>query len=192
MANDQITMNIDESKIQGDVKSLEADLTSQIEALDLPNLEVGASIDDSEYVATLENMVKSGAITATAAQQALSAIGFKAEPIYETIREPIIEWSSDSTKANTAGASEMAKHMTTVPVVKGYKETEVFVGLDTGKGGGYKGGDVSLPSAKKDTNSGGSGNQYKPKHTEKMENEYDPYEKWEERLTRISHQLSII
>ena len=192
LANDQITMNIDKSKIQGDVKSLEADLTSQIEALDLPNLEVGASIDDSEYVATLENMVKSGAITATAAQQALSAIGFKAEPIYETIREPIIEWSSDSTKANTAGASEMAKHMTTVPVVKGYKETEVFVGLDTGKGGGYKGGDVSLPSAKKDTNSGGSGSQYKPKHTEKMENEYDPYEKWEERLTRISHQLSII
>jgi len=199
LANNQITMNIDESKIQGDVKNLEDDLTSQIEALDLPNLEVGASIDDSEYVATLENMVESGAITAAAAQQALSAIGFEAEPIYKTIREPIVEWSSESTNGNTAGASEMANHMKTVPVIKRYTEATVFAGLKTGSGGGYKGGDVSLPSASSNTSSGGGGSKGSggsgksgSNKVEKMDNDYDPYEKWEERLTQIQKKLDDI
>lgn len=62
-------------------EEIKAEFRNNIEGLaaELPNVEVGASLDDSQYIAGLNQMIADGKISGDEATKALSAYGIKAE-----------------------------------------------------------------------------------------------------------------
>lgn len=93
-------------------------LTEQMEGLNGYNMEVGATIDDSQFVQTLRKMLEAGEITATQANSILGQIGFEPEIDYKEV--PLTFESAGSVweylKNKLAGKATI-----TVPVIKSTK-----------------------------------------------------------------------
>lgn len=178
--------------VEGDVEvqaKLQAILT-QIQAMDLENIEIGTSVEDAPFYDALNQMLTSGQLTADEVNAILSTIGY--DPDIEMVTLPFNQ--ADYTQASNGYTYEYTDpitgksqtiHVTNDQYNQATSGTVVQVprinAAKTVYKGSSGGGGVSKP---KPSNSGGGGGSGKtPKHAEKK-NDSD-----KERYHTIKNQL---
>lgn len=86
---------LEDENFKGDVDEL-TNYVHQAQAL-LPELEVGATVDDAEFIAGLESMLQNAQITEQSLGAIFEAMGYDVQIDYETANLPSFEWNAVST-----------------------------------------------------------------------------------------------
>ena len=154
----------------------------------LPNIEVGATIDDSQYVAGLDNMVadmqKNGA-TMEEIISAMSMAGIEMEVTYEDV--PVVVDNGDGTFSTKPVKS--VKNITYKKKADGSSYQSKYYGpSNTGTGTGT----TPSSSGSSGGDSGSGDDDYSDDQTELTENEIDRYEKVNAHLDDIASSLDTI
>lgn len=172
-------------------------LLSQLDAMNL-GVNVSANLDDTGYVAKLNDMLANGELTQAQLTNILSAAGYEGhfETEEQTVDPPPLKYTV--TRTVTAPGEEnqviteevvmdQQPYTAQVPVLKGATQKGGFssiaprssgVGGRGGGGGGKKGG-----------GGGGPGKSYEPKKKDPVEDELDRYERVNAELDTLSNRL---
>ena len=165
-------------------------------AAQLPDVEVGADIDDTPFIKTLQDMLYNSNLTVEDVNNILSAMGFDATVDSVSVPVPQISYSGSGLKKGEATWDDIIPKIsfktTQFPIVhavkrgtgKGYKPvTGTTTGDGTGGGAGGGGGGRG---------GGGGGDKYEPKEKDRVEDEIDRYERVNAELDTLSNNLDII
>lgn len=172
-------------------------------AAELPDVEVGASIDDTPFIEALKEMLAAGQITVDQVNDILGGMGYSVEVGYEPFTVPSITFSNAGSVSLADGASGAAAGMlhSVATAISNYQAQ--FPTIKTTKLGNAKG--WSPPSSKKTTSpnkgsggsgggggGGGGGSSYEPKTKDPIEDELDRYERVNAELDTLANQLEIV
>lgn len=161
---------------EGELEAKRAQISSWIDELSAMEIELGASIDTTDFMIGLNEMYRAGELTETEINALLSLLGYDANIEYKEMKVPVIGWDEN-------GVPSREYETKLVPVITGNKRGG---GLGSGYspkgsgGGGGKGG------------GGGGGSSYEPKTQELIEDEPDRYEEVNSHMDRLSKSLEKI
>ena len=169
----------------------------------LPNIEVGASIDDSYFTEVLNNMLANTNLTSQQIDgilAALSGMGLDTEIQYvtKTMQVPkyhITGYQDDSESANSGiekGTVEYESQQVQVPQIVSVKKKNIGGSYSSAVGAGYGGGKGSGGSSGGGGGGGGGGSSYTPKTKDKIDDEPDRYERVNTQLEKIGNELDRI
>lgn len=181
-----------------------ADLAAQ-----LPEVEVGADIDDTDFIQKLQDMLYAGQITADEVNNILAGMGYDAEITYEPFTLPEISWQPNGEVPLMENAGNLyGAVVQNVAAAARQVAGGGFPVIHTTKiGGGGTGWRPSGSSGKKNSPSGtggggggggkggkggGSGSKYTPKKKDPVEDELDRYERVNAELDTLANNLDII
>ena len=172
-------------------------LLSQLDAMNL-GVNVSANLDDTGYVAKLNDMLANGELTQAQLTNILSAAGYEGhfETEEQTVDPPPLKYTV--TRTVTAPGEEnqviteevvmdQQPYTAQVPVLKGATQKGGFSSIaPRSSGGGGRGGGGG---GKKGGGGGGSGKSYEPKKKDPVEDELDRYERVNAELDTLSNRL---
>lgn len=176
-------------------------------AAQLPEVEVGASIDDTDFVRKLRELLASGQMTADEVNNILSGLGYSAEITYKPFQVPDITYTpqqgvSFGTNAGGAAAAMIQGVTASIHEYTAQMPEIHTVGLGGGKGtgwrpsssGGKKGGSGGSGGSGGGGKGGGggSGSSYTPKTKDPVEDAIDRYERVNAELDTLSNQFDKI
>lgn len=150
-----------------EIADLRSKLNGYIENMDLENIEVGASLDDTGFVEALNSMLISGQITAEEANKILSSIGYdpvidyKEVPM-EVTHDVVTSIYGGENKGGTVTSTATSTSMVKMPVVNAKETVYRGAGKAMPRSGGKKGG-----------GGGGGGGGKDPEFVDYLEDERD-------------------
>lgn len=163
----------------------------------LPNIEAGATIDDTQFQEVLTTMVNNaiaaGATVDDVLKQ-LQGMGIEAEVTDQYQEYTTTVHANHSVEDELLGVADQDVPVTVkVPVMK-YKKTSDYTPTTykpkySGGGGGGSGSSSGKGNKGSGGSGSGSGKSYEPKTKDKQEDEYDRYEKVNAHLDRLSKIL---
>lgn len=180
---------------------------------EIPNLEIGTSLDDTPFVKTLNKMLEDGDISAKDISAILSNINMDYSIDYKTMDVPQIIYETKSQiRKNIANAdsigdmvSATAEGIQTMSQVEseieyGKAAVPYITGTSSGGGGGGSGRTPTRFSSPKRSSSGkksggskgGKGSSYKPKSKDPIKEQIDRYEKVNTQLEDVENTISRI
>lgn len=187
----KVTAEVDDQKAWMSIQSL----MDKCMELDSMEVEVGANIDDTAFIASLNNMIKSGQYTADQVAAALESMGYEAvwkpNPYTATVAESII---SKGGTGNTAADEAMKRGITYLKESKAKLDVpSLDIIRKKGSGGGgkvahYGGGGGGSSSSGGGGGGGGGGSSSEPnKPKEEAEETFD----WiEVAIQRIEEEIA--
>lgn len=157
----------------------------------LPDLEVGAYVDTTEYFDALNEMLRAGTITQQQANDILNGIGYDANITTEEIYYPDIKYSVQPVQAtvgNSITGAIVNAAASLVPSISFKKATfPVINGVSKkSSSGGY------TPKSSSGGGGGGGGSSYEAKTEDYLEDEPDRYQDVNAHLDRLSKNLEKI
>ena len=167
----------------------------------LPNIEVGANIDDSYFTDVLNHMLENTSLTAEQIDgilAALSGMGLDTEIQYveKSMQVPkynITGYQDDIESANSGivqGSVSYETQTVKVPQLVSVKKKDISGSYAAATAAGYGGSSGSSGSGS--GGSGGSGSSYEAKTKDLIEDEPDRYEKVNTQLEKIGNELDRI
>ena len=165
-------------------------------AAQLPDVEVGADIDDTAFVQKLNKMMQDGNITAETVNAILSSMGYDVEVGYQPIEFPRVEYPgfNGDLLRGAAGIINpiMEKVSTKFPVIHAVKRGTT--GGFSLPSGGNAPGDTSGPggSGGGGGGGGGGGKSYTPKTKDPIEDALDRYERVNAELDTLANQYEAV
>lgn len=197
----------DEKALRGELQTL---------AATLPDVEVGASIDDTPFIEALNNMIASSQLSVAQVNELLSGMGYDVSVDYVPVEVPDIKYSLDEqlsrvgssdgngivagVKAAVSAIASTTSKMVPMPKIhatkrgggsSGWSPVKSTGGTGGGGGGGGSGGGGG-GGRPKSGGGGGSGTKYEPKEKDKVEDELDRYERVNAELDTLANNLDII
>lgn len=112
VANQSYTLDLDEDATKEEIQSKNAEIVNELNSVidgmsnQLDSLTVGATIDDSEYLDKLNEMLEAGTITASQATAILQSVGYEPKILYKKAEGPAMT-GSISMKASDAIATAL-------------------------------------------------------------------------------------
>lgn len=187
----KVTAEVDDYKAWMSIQNL----MDKCMELDAMNIEVGADVDDTAFIASLNNMIKSGQYTADQVAAALESMGYEAvwkpNPYTATVAEAII---SKGGTGNTSADEAMKRGITYLKESKAKLDVpSLDIIRKKGSGGGgsvahYGGGGGGKSSSGGGGGGGGGGSSSEPnKPKEEAEETFD----WiEVAIQRIEEEIN--
>ena len=169
-----------------------AELHNKIASFDQAQFEVGVAIDDADFIAACNEMVKAAGMTAKQAQAYFASMGynatFKNEP--QTVSETVWDYSYDYTKDEDGNI--LTRVANAIPrVLTGTVDVPVIETITPN--GSYGGGigvqNTAPKSSRGGGGGGGGGGSKKPKTEKKSEEKADRYQNVNAHLDRLSGNL---
>ena len=175
-------------------------LLGQLDAMNL-GVNVSANLDDTGYVAKLNDMLANGELTQAQLTNILSAAGYEGhfETEEQTVDPPPLKYTV--TRTVTAPGEEnqviteevvmdQQPYTAQVPVLKGATQKGGFSSIaPRSSGGGSRGGGGG---GKKGGGGGGSGKSYEPKEKDRVEDEIDRYERVNAELDTLANRYEAV
>lgn len=213
MASQDIVQNLTITPIEGkDTETIRQELLDGLAEFqaELDNVELGAkfTVDDSEYMAQLAQLLESGAITAEQLTAILSSAGMEGtfEEDTKTVKVPSVTYrmvteEKEINMGDEENPSPVTSYIAMVPEAGPPLEQEVtfqrFVGATfsgdapSTVGSSSRAG-RSVGSVPKKSSGGSKKSQYKPKKKDRIEEEVDRYQKVNAELSDVENTLSRI
>ena len=173
---------------------------NQLNAMNL-GVNVSANLDDTGYVAKLNDMLANGELTQEQLTNILSAAGYEGhfETEEQTVDPPPLTYTV--TRTVTAPGEEkqviteevvmdQQPYTAQVPVLKGATQKGGFGSIGPRSSGGGRGGGGG--GGKKGGGGGGGGSSYTPKDKDPVEDDIDRYEKVDTVLDSLANQFERI
>ena len=167
-----------------EVDEIKSYLASQIDEINAMDIEVGASIDDTDFIATLTNLLAQSKITTGEVNDILDRMGYDVDISYKQFDVPQIEYTGSGSIGNgLAGIFNGAvKAVTSVVSAK-------FPVITTRKRGPSGGSGYTPSGGSGGGGGGGGGSSYTPKTEKKSDAEADRYQDVNAHLDRLSGNL---
>ena len=185
-------VGINNESFQGDLATLQADLSTMLEQFQMEDIEIGTSLDTSGYAMAMTEMMAAAGTDIDTINSILAGMGFEPEITYVDI--PVDQYSQMTSSGNTTwrdseGNSYTAVLDTTlnadengmvkVPVINGSKTTFKGGGSSAASSGAKKGGGGG----------GGGGSKPKKADTVKKQDVVTRYKEIDDKLDDIADKM---
>ena len=148
-----VEVDINNNKFQGDLDTLQSDLTNMLTQFQMEDIEIGTSLDTSGYAKAMTEMMAAAGTDIETINNILAGMGFEPEVTY--VKIPVEEYSTMRTEGNTKWTDSEGNEYTAVldttltadqdgmvqvPVINGSKTTFKGSGSSAASGSAKKGG----------------------------------------------------
>lgn len=190
----KIRLEASKESLKADMKDAKEEVEKYLETAnqELPKLEIGTILTGKDaLLSDMNEVAEKAAWTKAEANKHLHEIGMKGKLVKKSVpghKQPVVTTDTiGDIHSNIPGMPSKVAEKPKIDWidVPGYDYWAV-------ESAEYQGSEPSSSGSTGTSSSGGKGSKGGGNKVEKMDNEYDPYEKWEERLTQIQKKLDDI
>lgn len=184
---------------QEELMTLSSELSDFIATTDFDDLEVGATLDDSAFIDTLNNMIKASELTIADAENILESLRFNPEITYEEVPVESVQFSHQNATAEIINPLTGEVEVVTAENIHDFAEHgRVRIPTINGSATTYKGSPRKAASSpkrssgggKKKGGGGGGSKTSEPKKENPLKEEIDRYHDVNIKLKQVEEELN--
>lgn len=184
---------------QEELMTLSSELSDFIATTDFDDLEVGATLDDSAFIDTLNNMIKASELTIADAENILESLRFNPEITYKEVPVESVQFSHQNATAEIINPLTGEVEVVTAENIHDFAENgRVRIPTINGSATTYKGSPRKAASSpkrssgggKKKGGGGGGSKTSEPKKENPLKEEIDRYHDVNIKLKQVEEELN--